>query len=301
MCGHRAQRETLPRRQYCQPRRRCSRRSPTVPICAPAGRRAAAPERRCRRRRGRGPRCARSWLDIAAARGRRLPRAQARGYSGRSGACTVPLNAALVSFPCWLHFVKTCEGAAFDSAQHAGSVRPRASGGPGTTSAFARVFNALCTPAWLPACAGTNEECGPPSVKASTPQFADAFVNEDAHLVGHQPGLRVDDLHRHRLGFKLFQHVFELPALAVGRDHVRQEHAQAHAVDAGIDGRIDLIAGDDAVNRNTLLAMANLKMPLVARNETEMSDALVRADVVRDLRDAVAAQVLLTGAYDTAH
>src|SRR5262249_21538022 len=39
----------------------------------------------------------------------------------------------------------------------------------------------------------------------------------------------------------------------------------------------------------------------VARNETEMPDALVCADVVRDLRHAMAAQVFLTGAYDAAH
>src|SRR4029453_1641920 len=139
------------------------------------------------------------------------------------------------------------------------------------------------------------------SVETRAPQLADAFVNEDAHLVGHQPGLRIDDLDRHRLGLELFQHVFQLPALSIGRDHVRQEHAQAHAVDAGIDGRINLIAGDDAVNRNTLLPMTNLKMPLVASNQTEMSDALVRADVVWDLRHAVAAQVLLARTDDAAY
>src|SRR5262247_1207592 len=103
--------------------------------------------------------------------------------------------------------------------------------------------------------------CSPKLVKTRAPQFADAFVNENAHLVGHQPGLRVDDLHRQWVGLELFQHVFELAALSVGRDHVRQEHAQAHAVDAGIDRRIDLIAGDDAIDRNGLLPLANLKMP----------------------------------------
>src|SRR6266705_5414506 len=139
------------------------------------------------------------------------------------------------------------------------------------------------------------------SVKASAPQFADALINEDAHLVGHQPGLRIDDLDRHRFGLELFQHVFELAALSVGRDHVRQEHAQAHAIDAGIDCRIDLIAGDDAVDRNSLLPLANLKMPFAAWNETEMSDALVRPDVIWDLRDAMAAQVSLAGAHHAAH
>src|SRR5262245_1522610 len=75
-----------------------------------------------------------------------------------------------------------------------------------------------------------------PSVETRAPQFADAFVHEDAHLVRHQSGLRIDHLDRQRLGLELFQHVFELAALSVGRDHVRQKHAQTHAVDAGVDG-----------------------------------------------------------------
>jgi hypothetical protein len=61
------------------------------------------------------------------------------------------------------------------------------------------------------------------SIKRCAPQLADAFIDEGAHLVRHEPRLRIDHLHRHRLGLEFLQDVFELTGFAVGRDHVRQE------------------------------------------------------------------------------
>src|SRR6266511_1908451 len=139
------------------------------------------------------------------------------------------------------------------------------------------------------------------SIKRSAPQLADAFIDEGAHLVRHEPRLRIDHLHRHRIGLEFFQYVFELAGFPVGRDHVRQEHAEAQTVDAGIYGAVDSVAGHDAGDRDCHFPLADPKVPLATGDETDVSDAAMAADIIRHSRDAVAAQVLRACAHDAAY
>src|SRR4029077_1680593 len=139
------------------------------------------------------------------------------------------------------------------------------------------------------------------SIKRSAPQLADAFIDESAHLVRHEPRLRIDHLHRCRFGLEFFQDVFEPAGFPVRRDHVRQEHAEAQTVEAGAYGALGFIAGHDAGNGDGHLPLADLKVPLATGGEPDVSDAAVAAYIVRHSRDAVATQVLCACAHDAAH